>query len=110
MPIQLQRRSLRAWRDVVAVSSDVGCGREKQNAGRNAASAASHAEGSLSDEYTKVLEECSALEGVVERLDEHRRSEMDRIAEEAAMIDFTLNELGFQSALIHMDLPPKRTI
>ena len=52
--------------------------------------------GSLSSAYSRVLEECSALESMVKRLDDSRRSELERIEKDSAMIDFTLNELGMQ--------------
>ena len=52
--------------------------------------------GSLSSAYSRVLEECSALESMVKRLDDSRRSELERMEKDSAMIDFTLNELGMQ--------------
>jgi len=61
-------------------------------------------EGSLNTAYSRVLEECSALESMVQKLDDTRRSELERIEQDSAMIDFTLNELGMQSAMINLDL------
>ena len=58
--------------------------------------AAVRTEGSLNSAYSRVLEECSALESMVKRLDDSRRSELERIEKDSAMIDFTLNELGMQ--------------
>lgn len=93
----VQRQALFAWKALP--KSNV-----MRSANRATTSALVRAEGSLNDAYSKVLEECSALEGMVQKLDEQRRGEMNRMAQDSAMINFTLNELGFQSALINMDL------
>lgn len=60
------------------------------------------ADGFLKVAYGKVLEECSCLEDMIKRLDESRHKELMRIEEESTMIDFTLNELGLQSAMINL--------
>ena len=99
---RVQRRAWCAWK--ASLKSNVSEPSSSRMPTTTTAGVLVRAEGSLNDAYSKVLEECQALEGMVQKLDERRRDEMDRMAQDSAMINFTLNELGFQSALINMDL------